>query len=231
LSRGEERALGAFAAARGLCGASVQAGRKETLAPLSSGSLRMPFSVTVAGRSLSLGVSPGGFVQANPGVNELLIDEVIGLAELYRGRAVLDLYCGAGNFTLPLACFASEVAAVEGYPPAAEDARKNADANALGNVRALAAPAARAASELGAEGFRPHFALLDPPREGAPEAVEPLVALGPEWILYVSCSPPTLARDLGALAGRGYRVEWARAADMFPQTAHVEALVLLRRAG
>ncbi|MBI5444198.1 MAG: TRAM domain-containing protein [Deltaproteobacteria bacterium] len=229
LNSAEEGAVRSFAAERGLSGACVQAGRKHTLAGLSAGPVRMPFSVGAGERTLSLQVTVGGFVQANQRVNQLLVDEVVRLAPLYGGCDVLDLYCGAGNFTLPLACVASLVVGVEGYPPAAEDARASAEANGFDNVRVLAAPAGRAAGELAADGFRPRFALLDPPREGAEEALPPLAALGPEWILYVSCSPPTLARDLGILGGFGYRVEWARAADMFPQTAHTEALVLLRR--
>lgn len=230
LEGAEEDALLAFAQEQGLAAALLQAGRKDTLEGLSEGALRMPFEVRAGERRLSLSVTPGGFVQANPAVNQLLVDEVVALAPHYAGRPVLDLFCGAGNFTLPLACSASEVVGVEGYPPAARDAGYNAEHNGLANVRVLAAPAAAALAELGAEGYRPSFVLLDPPREGAEDAMVPLAALSAERILYISCSPPTLVRDLGLLAAQGYAVEWARAADMFPQTAHTEALALLRRA-
>jgi 23S rRNA (uracil1939-C5)-methyltransferase len=228
LSAAEEGTLRAFLEEREISGAFLQAGRKETLQRL-AGAERMPFVLDAFGRRLSLDVSPGGFVQANPSVNQFLVEEVLRLAPLYEGRAALDACCGAGNFTLPLALAASEVVGVEAYAPAARDARANARANGFSNVRVSAGRLEESLRDLAAAGFRPRFVLLDPPREGAGEALEPLAALAPERILYVSCSPPTLARDLGALGARGYRVEWARMADMFPQTAHVEALTLLVR--
>jgi 23S rRNA (uracil1939-C5)-methyltransferase len=231
LPRGEVGELAAFARDADLVGAHLQTGRKDTLVPLIDGPARMPFRVSVGDRQLALGLSPGGFAQANPGVNQAMVDEVIGLADLYRGRDALDLYCGAGNFTLPMALAAASVVGVEGYRPAAADAAGNAAVNGLANVRVLAEPVERGLGRLEAEDCRPAFALLDPPREGAGQEVVRLLArLDPEHILYVSCAPPTLARDLGALAAAGYRAEWVRAADMFPQTAHVESLTLLQRA-
>ncbi len=225
----DEEALRAFSAHAGLAGLFVQSGRKETLRPLYGDEPHLPFRLLVGGRALALDVSPGAFVQANEAVNQALIDEVRGLAPLYRGRPALDLFCGAGNFTLPLALEAEEVVGVEGYPPAARDGERNARANGFSNIRILPLPAERGLRALATEGYRPVFALLDPPREGAEEALGGLAALAPEQVLYVSCSPPTLARDLRHLAGQGYRVEWIRAADMFPQTAHLESLTLLSR--
>ncbi|GAB4257765.1 class I SAM-dependent RNA methyltransferase [Deferrisoma sp.] len=226
----EERTrLREFCRSAGIAAAHLQAGRKETLEPLAPGPEAMRFRVRAGDRDLWYGVRPGGFVQANPGVNQALVDEVTDLAPLYRGADALDLYAGAGNFTLPLALAARRVVAVEGYPPAAQDLARNALELGWAHVEARAEPAARALERLGREGFRPRFALLDPPREGAADAAAPLADLGPDHILYVSCSPPTLVRDLGLLLGRGYRVEWIRAADMFPQTAHLECLALLRR--
>jgi 23S rRNA (uracil1939-C5)-methyltransferase len=189
----------------------------------------MPFTVTAGDRELALDVTPGGFVQANAAVNQTLVDELVALAPAYEGRPALDLYCGAGNFTLPAALRASAVVGVEDYAAAARDARANASGNDLRRVRVLDVPAHPGLEILAAEGFRPDFTLLDPPREGAAEVVGPLADLGPGQILYVSCSPPTLARDLKTLTRRGYRIEWTRIADMFPQTAHVESLTLLCR--
>jgi 23S rRNA (uracil1939-C5)-methyltransferase len=232
LDRRSNGALLAFARDRGLGGAFVQTGRKQTLSPLGDrepGSTTFPFRLEAVGRSLALEVSPGGFVQANWAVNQALVDELAGLAPLFQGQAALDLFCGAGNFTLPLALTASSVVGIEGYPPAAADAEGNARRNGLGNVRILARPAAEGLHVLAGEGFRPGFALLDPPREGAADVLTSLAALEPPHLLYVSCSPSTLVRDLGILAGLGYRVEWTRMADMFPQTAHAESLTLLRR--
>ncbi len=230
LEPAERRELLEFCGRAGLRGAAVQAGRKHTLEPLAQDLGPMPFSVRAAGRDLPVGVRPGGFVQANPWVNQTLVDEVAALAALYRGGEVLELYAGAGNFTLALGLEARRVVAVEGYPPAAEDLARNTQA-LLGwtHVEARPESAARALDRLARQGFRPQFALLDPPREGASEAMEGLASLAPEHILYVSCSPSTLVRDLGILLGRGYQIEWIRAADMFPQTAHLESLTLLRR--
>ncbi|WP_025322510.1 class I SAM-dependent RNA methyltransferase [Deferrisoma camini] len=226
----ERRELLGFCGRAGLRAAAVQAGRKHSLEPLGEDPGPMPFSVRAGGRVLPVGVRPGGFVQANPWVNQALVDEVASLAPLYRGGEVLELYAGAGNFTLPLGLEARRVVAVEGYPPAAEDLARNARALGWDHVEARAEPAGRALERLARQGFRPRFALLDPPREGAADAMEALADLAPEHILYVSCSPPTLVRDLGVLLGRGYRIEWIRAADMFPQTAHLESLTLLRLA-
>ncbi|GAB4260455.1 MAG: 23S rRNA (uracil(1939)-C(5))-methyltransferase RlmD [Deferrisomatales bacterium] len=229
---GERSALEGFLESESLAGAALQGGRKSTLEPLGgrAGGGKMTFRIQVGSRALSLAVSPGGFVQANPGVNQALVDAVADLAPLYRGRDVVDLYCGAGNFTLPLALAARRVVGVEGYPPAAADAADNARRNGLPEVRTLAAPVPEGLEQLIREGFRPWFALLDPPREGAADAVTALGRLAPAHILYVSCSPATLTRDLHLLQGQGYRVEWTRMADMFPQTAHVESLTLLGRA-
>jgi 23S rRNA (uracil1939-C5)-methyltransferase len=121
------------------------------------------------------------------------------------------------------------VVGIEGYPPAARDAAANAAACGLANVRILPTGAAEGLRVLKAEGFRPGFALLDPPREGAAEALPLLAELAPAHILYISCAPPTLARDLGFLRGRGYVPRWILPADMFPQTSHLEAATLLRR--
>jgi 23S rRNA (uracil1939-C5)-methyltransferase len=229
---GKEREdLGRFAAAAGATGACLQRGRKHTLEPLGSEAeqRRMPFPLRAGGRDLALGVSTGGFAQANTAVNQALVDEVVSLRGLYGGRDALDLYCGAGNFTLPLALAARSVVGIEGYPPAAKDAAANAAANGLGNVRVFPSGADEGLRRLAAEGFRPEFALLDPPREGALEAIPLLADLAPAHILYVSCAPPTLARDLGLLRARGYRPEWIVPADMFPQTSHLESATLLRR--
>jgi 23S rRNA (uracil1939-C5)-methyltransferase len=190
----------------------------------------MSFRVRIGEDDAPLSVSPGGFVQANAGVNQALVDEVVSLAPIYAGKTVLDLYCGAGNFTLPLARAAGDVLAIEGYPPAARDAAENAARLGYDHVRVLDRSVAGALEDLASTGHRPGFALLDPPREGAADAVEALAALGPEDILYVSCSPPTLVRDAKLLGAHGYRVKWTRMADMFPQTAHMESLTLLGRA-
>ena len=225
----EAKALEGFLRGEEVAAAWLQTGRKHTLAPLwKNAPAKMVFPRDAGEDESDLEVSPGGFVQANPAVNQLLVDAVCALSEHYRGATALDLYCGAGNFTLPLARNAAAVVAVEGYPPAARDAERNAARAGLEQVRVLAQPVAAGLHRLAGENCRPRFALLDPPRDGAGDAVDGLADLGPERILYISCAPPTLARDVHRLCARGYRVEWSRMADMFPQTAHVEGLTLLR---
>ncbi len=227
LSRDDDARLRAFFRSAGVRGAFVQAGRKHTLRPLGEDPGAMEFTVTAAGRALGLAVRPGGFVQANPDVNQAIVDEVVALADRYRGLTVLDLYAGAGNFSLPLALAARRVVAVEGYPPAARDGAANARRNGLDNVEVRAQPVARALEDMVRAGEHPGFVVMDPPREGAPEALSGLLALRPAHVLYVSCSPQTLARDLRHLTRDAYRVAWVRSADMFPQTAHMESLTLL----
>jgi len=229
LAPSEAAEIRAFLARTGVAAAFQQAGRKHTLSPLWGGEEGLPFFLNAGARRLEIRVTPGGFFQANLAVNQALVEEVAALAPYYRGQPVLDLYCGAGNFTLPMSLEASRVAGVEGYPPAAREAEANAHRNGLSAVSVLTLSARHGLDALAAEGFRPAFALLDPPREGAAEALPGLLRLGPERILYVSCAPPTLARDLRALVAGGYRVEWTRVADMFPQTEHVESLTLLCR--
>jgi 23S rRNA (uracil1939-C5)-methyltransferase len=224
----QTRAGGGFFGQHGAVGTYLQTGRKESLVPLPNASSRIPFHLQCGDRELVLEVTPGGFVQANYAVNRALVDQILELAPTFRGQPVLDLYCGAGNFTLPLALSAAEVVGVEGYEPAAQDAERNARRNRLTRIRVLAASARHGVEALATEGFRPRFAVLDPPREGAAEVVGPLAEFGPDRILYVSCSHPTLVRDLKVLLARGYRLEWTRVADMFPQTAHIESLTLLR---
>ncbi len=229
LSASEARKLAAFFRRAGVRGAFVQAGRKDTLRPVEENPGRMVFPLEAGGERFRLAVTPGGFVQANFGVNRILVEEVLALEGLYQGRTVFDLYAGAGNFTLPLARAARRVVAVEGYPPAARDAADNARRHGMDHVEVIARPAEEALADLARARIRPEFVLLDPPREGARPALEALAALAPAHILYISCSPPSLVRDLRFLVRRGYRILWVRTADMFPQTAHLESLTLLER--
>jgi 23S rRNA (uracil1939-C5)-methyltransferase len=191
----------------------------------------MDFSKSWPEGFLKIGVTPGNFVQANPEVNFALIDCVRELKPLFEGKTVLDLYCGAGNFTLPLALAAKKVYAVEGYGPSASDASRNALENGLGNVEVIHSPVARALRNPPLSELRPAFCLLDPPRAGCADALPSLAHLSPPVIAYVSCSPPTLVRDLATLQTLGYRTALLRMADMFPQTAHAESFAVLAKEG
>ncbi len=174
---------------------------------------------------------PDVFQQANRGANALLVAAAVTLLRP-DGEDVLELHCGAGNFTAPLAERARAVAAVEGQGPALDLARE--DLAAAGNVRFFAGDALKLAQafarERGPGARRFGAVLLDPPREGAKGIGPALRALGVPRAVYVSCDPATLARDVRACVEAGFRLAAVQPVDMFPQTHHVEAAVLLERA-
>lgn len=178
---------------------------------------------------LTLAYRPGDFVQVNAPVNEAMVAQALDWLAPQANERVLDLFCGLGNFALPMARRAGEVIGIEGIGGMVERARHNAAANGLNNVQFhqadLALPLAEARWAQG--GFP--AVLLDPPRDGALEVVRQLETLGAQRVLYVSCNPATLARDAVELAARGYRLKRAGILDMFPQTAHVEAMALFVR--
>ncbi|NNJ14267.1 23S rRNA (uracil(1939)-C(5))-methyltransferase RlmD [Pseudomonas putida CSV86] len=176
--------------------------------------------------NLTLAYRPGDFVQVNAGVNTAMIEQALDWLAPQNDERVLDLFCGLGNFALPLAQKAAEVVAVEGVQAMVERAAANARSNNLNNVRCFQADLSQplAASGWATEGFS--AVLLDPPRDGAYEVVRNIAALGGKRLVYVSCNPATLARDTLELIKQGYRLKRAGILDMFPQTAHVEAMAL-----
>jgi 23S rRNA (uracil1939-C5)-methyltransferase len=167
---------------------------------------------------------PDVFQQANRGANALLVSAALELLAP-DGEDVLELYCGAGNFTAPLAARARSVSAVETLGPALDLARE--DLRGAAGVRFFAGDALKLAAALAAEGRRFGAVVLDPPREGAKDVGRVLRALGSPRVVYVSCDPATLARDVRACVAQGYRVAAVQPVDMFPQTHHVEAVVRL----
>jgi 23S rRNA (uracil1939-C5)-methyltransferase len=175
---------------------------------------------------LELAWRPGDFVQVNAQVNTLMIQQALAWLAPQGDERVLDLFCGLGNFALPLARQAREVVAVEGVQAMVERAEANASSNNVHNARFFQADLSQplAGAEWVAEGFS--AVLLDPPRDGAYEVVQGIARLGAKRLVYVSCNPATLARDAQVLVGQGYRLKWAGILDMFPQTAHVEAMAL-----
>jgi len=178
---------------------------------------------------LALRFAAGDFIQANAAVNRALVARAMGLLAPGPGQTVLDLYCGIGNFSLPAALRGAAVTGIEGDEGLVERAAANARANGLAertDFRQADLSAAPLASWL--QQLDPSSVLLDPPRAGAPEAVTALVARPPARIVYVSCDPATLARDVGRLTGEGgYRLQAAGIADMFPHTGHLEAIAAL----
>ncbi|MBF8731538.1 MULTISPECIES: 23S rRNA (uracil(1939)-C(5))-methyltransferase RlmD [Pseudomonas] len=175
---------------------------------------------------LELAWRPGDFVQVNAQVNTLMIEQALAWLAPQSEERVLDLFCGLGNFALPLARQAREVVAVEGVQAMVERAEANARSNNLHNARFFQADLSQPLAGAGwaAEGFS--AVLLDPPRDGAFEVVQGIARLKAKRLVYVSCNPATLARDAQVLVGQGYRLTRAGILDMFPQTAHVEAMAL-----
>ncbi len=180
---------------------------------------------------LRLAFHPMDFTQVNAGINRLMVRRAVDLLELAPGDRVLDLFCGLGNFTLPLARGASEVIGVEGSAAMVERGAENAARNKLTNARFLKADLTLPPDQHAwlKQGF--DKVLLDPPRSGAIEVLPAVVAAKPARIVYVSCNPATLARDVAYLAEQGYVLAAAGAMDMFPHTSHVEAMALFLPAG
>jgi 23S rRNA (uracil1939-C5)-methyltransferase len=178
---------------------------------------------------LNLAYQPGDFVQVNQPVNDAMIAQALDWLAPQADERVLDLFCGLGNFALPLAQRVRELIAVEGVQAMVERAALNAESNGLGNAHFYQTDLSNPLAEAGwvQGGFA--AVLLDPPRDGALQVVKQMAGLGVKRVLYVSCNPTTLARDSAELLAHGYQLERAGILDMFPQTAHVEAMALFVR--
>ncbi len=178
---------------------------------------------------------PTDFIQINGAVNEALVSRAVELLELTATDRVLDLFCGIGNFTLPMARSAGRVVGVEGDATLVARARHNARLNAVENAEFHVADLARLPAEpqalAGVPWLRGDYThvVLDPPRAGAREVLASIARLEPRRVLYISCHPGSLARDLGVLVTEhGFTLEAAGVLDMFPHTAHFESLALLK---
>lgn len=179
---------------------------------------------------LEFEISPLSFYQVNRTQAEKLYRLAAGYAGLQDRGLLVDLYCGTGTIGLSMAGQAGRVVGVEAVPAAVEDARRNARRNGIENAEFLCADAAQAAEELAKRGEKPEALILDPPRKGCGRALaEAAAAMGPERIVYVSCDPATLARDLKDFDELGYTAKEAQPVDMFPGTGHVETVCLLTR--
>jgi len=185
---------------------------------------------TLSAWQLHLAYRPGDFVQVNEAVNDAMVAQALDWLAPQPGERVLDLFCGLGNFSLPIARKAAAVVGVEGaagmVERAAGNARRNGQGNATFHQADLSEP--MQAASWAEKGFS--AVLLDPPRDGAFETVRHISSLGARRIIYVSCNPATLARDTLELHKQGYRLTRAGVLDMFPQTSHVEAMALFEKA-
>ena len=175
-------------------------------------------------------LSLNSFYQINREQAELLYKTALELAGLTGAECVLDLYCGAGTIGICAAPYAGKVVGVEIVPSAVSDANINAKLNGTGNIRFLCSDASNAVKFLQAEKLLPDVVIVDPPRKGlAADVIDTVVKFGASRIVYVSCDPATLARDLKLFAPLGYTAQKAVAVDMFPRTRHVETVVLLSK--
>jgi 23S rRNA (uracil1939-C5)-methyltransferase len=218
----------AFAAETGLR-VYLQPGGNETVAPLPGQAVTLRYGLPE--QDIEIGFEPYDFTQVNLELNRLMLGQALDLLDPRADERVLDLFCGLGNFTLPIARRAGSVVGVEGDAGLVARARRNAEHNRIGNVDFQCAdlygePTATA------PWHRERFdkALLDPPRSGAREVLDALAATGVRRLVYVSCYPATLARDADHLVHElGFRLTAAGAMDMFPHTAHLESMALLER--
>jgi 23S rRNA (uracil1939-C5)-methyltransferase len=208
----------------------LQPGGPASVRPLSEPAPLLSYALPAA--DVVLQFEPNDFVQVNASMNQALVARAVQLLAPARDARVLDLYCGLGNFTLPLARCAAQAVGVEGDASLIERARANARRNGIDNVSFHAVDLASAPAD-GAEwlaGGATHV-LLDPPRTGALALLPTLAALRPRRVVYVSCHPATLARDLGLLVQEHrFKLLAVGVADMFPQTAHVESIAVLEQA-
>lgn len=219
------------AALPSLAGLFVRTGGKGRLVKvygIDSLSYGIPAGLFPGAREMRLSFSRGGFSQVNFAQNLELIRTVSEWGSFTGRERVLDLYCGNGNISIPIAPQVAEVLGIEGYAPSIDDAVANAAANGVGNATFRVADAGAAVRALAKEGRHLDLVILDPPRAGAERAGE-IAELSPEKIIYISCDPATLARDLAQICDRGYRVTRSRPVDMFPQTYHLESVTELVR--
>jgi 23S rRNA (uracil1939-C5)-methyltransferase len=179
---------------------------------------------------LTFAISPLSFFQVNPRQTEVLYREALRQAELKGDEVVFDLYCGIGTIGLFMAAHAARVHGVEVVPEAIADARANAERNGLTNAVFHQGSAEDLVPGLYEAGIRADVVVVDPPRKGCDQALlDTLAAMGPPRLVYVSCNPKTLARDLAWLCQHGYRLEQVTPVDMFPHTMHVETVARLTR--
>jgi 23S rRNA (uracil1939-C5)-methyltransferase len=206
----------------------LQTGGPDTVAPLRAGA--SPLHYRLAAADVDIEFEPTDFIQVNGALNVAMVEQALVMLEPQPGDTVLDLFCGLGNFSLPLARRTGSVVAVEGDAALVERARANAVSNGLANVEFHVAdlfgdiaglPWARRAYD---------HVLLDPPRAGAREILPVVAASGARRVVYISCHPGSLARDAGLLVREhGFHLSAAGVMDMFPHTTHVEAMAVFER--
>ena len=175
-------------------------------------------------------ISPKSFFQVNPIQTEILYNKALEYANLDGTQTVFDAYCGAGTISLFLAQRSKKVYGVEIVPEAIENAIENAKNNKITNVEFIVGEAEKVIPKLISKGIKADVVVVDPPRKGCEkELLLAIAKMSPERIVYISCDPGTLGRDLGILNNLGYKPQEVQPVDMFPQTGHVECVVKLYR--
>jgi 23S rRNA (uracil1939-C5)-methyltransferase len=203
----------------------LQPGGPDTVAPLWPDQIELYYELPEY--AVRMDFLPTDFTQVNAGINRKMIPYAIELLELQPEHKLLDLFCGLGNFSLPLARQVSHVTGVEGDEGLVERAHQNAEKNGVTNVDFMVADLFKGVPS-GIDSI--DRLLLDPPRSGALEIVSEIEKLSPQRIVYVSCNPSTLARDAGVLVNdKGYKLLKAGIMDMFPHTAHAEAIAVFEK--
>lgn len=227
-SNGDIEALASWAVAHGVQ-VFLQTGGPNTVAPLPRCEIPEPLRYAIPAFDVEIEFTPTDFLQVHADVNERMIEQAINLLAPNPSSSVLDLFCGLGNFSLPIGRVAKSVLGIELAEDMVGRARQNAHACGFDNVEFrqsdLTEPLADLTTDASFE-----LVLLDPPRAGAAEFLDRLIGMGAERVLYVSCHPGTLARDAQRLVeDGGYRLTTAGIMDMFPHTSHVESMALFER--
>ncbi len=208
-------------------GIYIQQGRKNTLVNI-FGSKEIHYPVVGCVHS-KLKSSAGGFTQINYNQNINIINSVCEWAELDGTKSILDLYCGNGNFSIPLSFGSARLIGIEEYSPSIIDAINNSENQGIKNIQFHVSKVVEALCKLVTENDKFDLVVLDPPRIGAADSIEKIARLNPENIIYVSCDPSTLARDIKIFCKYGYTVIKTRPYDMFPQTYHLESITHLKK--
>ena len=203
----------------------LQPGGPNTVMPL-PGRDHTELSYLLEEGNISIQFAATDFTQVNVEINQQMVKRVVSLMDIQAGEKVLDLYCGLGNFTLPMALKANQITGVEGAESMVEKARKNAKLNNIDNANFISADLSAPLIEaLSKDSY--DKVLLDPPRSGAQKVLEEMKMKNVRRLIYVSCNPATLARDAGILVrDKGFKLVTAGVMDMFPHTSHVESIAV-----
>jgi len=208
----------------------LQSKGPDTIVPIEDEPEIIP-TYALPDQNIEFKFKPAMFTQVNYEINKKMITRVIEALDLNKNDTVLDLFCGLGNFTLPMATKAGHVVGVEGDQPLVNHAKENAKLNELENVEFHVADLSKDVSNQAWAKQKFNKVMLDPSRAGASEVLHNLKHWNPDQVMYVSCNPSTLARDAGILVNEmGYKLVKAGVMDMFPQTGHVESIALFEKA-